>query len=35
MDDIEEPDIDREDTEGFQPIVGDSVDDSPTQVNIY
>ncbi|CAH1395685.1 unnamed protein product [Nezara viridula] len=31
MDDIEEPDIDREDTEGFQPIVGDSVDDSPTQ----
>ncbi|CAH1395687.1 unnamed protein product [Nezara viridula] len=32
MDDIEEPDIDREDTEGFQPIVGDSVDDSPTQI---
>lgn len=31
MDDIEEPDIEREDTEGFQPIVGDSVEDSPTQ----
>lgn len=32
MDDIEEPDIEREDTEGFQPIVGDSVEDSPTQI---
>lgn len=31
IDDIDDTELDRDETEGFQPIVGDSADDTPTQ----